>query len=184
MIDSDLPKSLKDLKGRLGLGIDLVLPGVDILSTFPGGGYAVGTGTSMASPHATGLVALYIAQNGRATNAAGVYAIREALINQGVRQDSVNGFAVQNDKDHPENLGWAVPVQTVTGIASVTSPSSGVVAASSASGGSLAAAWAPGVNVVPGGALVPPVPDELGLGFSMTLNDLARKRIIGSRRRR
>jgi subtilisin family serine protease len=64
-----------------GLGIDLAAPGVDILSTLMGGSYGTGSGTSMATPHATGAFALYIAANGRATNAAGVAAIRQALIN-------------------------------------------------------------------------------------------------------
>jgi len=35
----------------------------------------------MSAAHAAGAVALYIAANGRATNAAGVYAIRQALVN-------------------------------------------------------------------------------------------------------
>jgi subtilisin family serine protease len=66
-----------------GRGIDLAAPGVDIYSTLPvvSGGYGTGSGTSMASPHATGAVALYIAANGRANNASGVAAIRQALIN-------------------------------------------------------------------------------------------------------
>jgi hypothetical protein len=35
----------------------------------------------VAAPHVTGLIALYIAANGRATNAEGVYRIRQAIIN-------------------------------------------------------------------------------------------------------
>jgi subtilisin family serine protease len=91
-----------------GGAIDLLMPGVDILSTFIGGGYAISSGTSMASPHAAGLAARYIAANGRANNAGGVYAIRQALINSGVAQNSSNGLSILNDRDvNWENIGWA-----------------------------------------------------------------------------
>jgi subtilisin family serine protease len=91
-----------------GAAIDLLLPGVNILSTFINGGYAIGSGTSMASPHAAGLAALYIAENGRAYNAEEVYAIRQALIDTGVEQDGENGLSILNDPDvNWERLGWA-----------------------------------------------------------------------------
>ena len=92
-----------------GAGIDLLMPGVNIYSCWMGGGYRSASGTSMASPHGTGLVALYIAEHGRASSAAGVYSIRQALIDAGMNQASGNRLApsaTEPDR-RPENLGWA-----------------------------------------------------------------------------
>jgi subtilisin family serine protease len=99
---------------ELGLGIDLVLPGVDIYSTYLNNGYATATGTSMAAPHAAGLAALHIAANERPAGAGAewVYGVRRALIDMGNRWRSPLGLVHQvPNPDSPdkyeENVGWA-----------------------------------------------------------------------------
>lgn len=88
--------------------VDLAAPGVAIYSTFKDGGYSTQSGTSMASPHAAGAVALYIAQYGRATNAAQVYGIRQAIINCAAPMSSW-GFNPPN----PVTYSYSEPLLTV-----------------------------------------------------------------------
>lgn len=73
-----------------GMAIDVAGPGVHILSTFINSGYTTMDGTSMAAPHAAGLVALYIAANGRAYSASGVYQIRQTIVDNSLPQSQWN----------------------------------------------------------------------------------------------
>lgn len=79
-----------------GGGIDVAAPGVDILSTYPNNQFKVLSGTSMASPHAAGLVARYIAKHRNTLfprgkkNAQTVYKIRQLFIDRAEPQDQWN----------------------------------------------------------------------------------------------
>jgi len=116
-----------------GASIDLLLPGVDIHSCYKDGGYAIGSGTSMSSPHAAGLAALYIAVNGRDANGDGnhdaddVYIIRQGLIDDGVTQSDLQyGLTFQNDPDSKkENIGWAGPTGPTASVSISPSSQSG-----------------------------------------------------------
>ena len=74
-----------------GADIDLIAPGVCILSTWKGGGYNTISGTSMASPHVAGAAALYKSSNPGASPSQ----VKTALQNAGTTN--------WNDSDDPDN---------------------------------------------------------------------------------
>jgi subtilisin family serine protease len=90
-----------------GAAIDVTAPGVAILSTFKDGQYALDRGTSMAAPHVSGLVGLYLLTHYVPRTAAGVRQVREALI-AGAQPQSE--WQTANTRDFDGNHeGLAVP---------------------------------------------------------------------------
>jgi subtilisin family serine protease len=90
-----------------GGAIDVAAPGYLNLTTWTNNDYIYETGTSFAAPHVTGLVALYIAANGRATNAEGVYKIRQAIIDASLPQSQWNTNNTHDPDTNPEPLAIA-----------------------------------------------------------------------------
>ncbi|MEW5803162.1 MAG: S8 family peptidase [bacterium] len=93
-----------------GAAIDFAAPGVDIYSTYKGGGYKTLSGTSMACPHAVGCISLYIARHGRAHSASEVAAIRQALIDQ---SESQSAWGPMNTKDPDRNREGLVDAEAI-----------------------------------------------------------------------
>jgi subtilisin family serine protease len=89
-----LSNKVPSLVNSPGAGIDVAAPAYEILSTWVGSSYATDTGTSMASPHTAGLVALYIAANGRAHSFQDVINIRQAIIDNSQSQSAWQPYAV------------------------------------------------------------------------------------------
>ncbi|HEX6968146.1 MAG TPA: S8 family serine peptidase [Micromonosporaceae bacterium] len=74
---SDVDDTIADFS-NYGADVDLMAPGVCILSTWKGGGYNTISGTSMASPHAAGGAALYKATHPTASPATVKSALQAA----------------------------------------------------------------------------------------------------------
>jgi subtilisin len=74
---ADVDDTLADFS-NFGSVVDIMAPGVCILSTWKGGGYNTISGTSMATPHVTGAAALYVSTHPGASPSAVKSALQAA----------------------------------------------------------------------------------------------------------
>jgi subtilisin family serine protease len=133
--------------------VDIAAPGSGIVSTVPGGGYASYSGTSMATPHVTGAVALYAAAYPNASAAQ----MRQAILGTARPTASVSGLTATGGRlDVAAALNVAPPVGiSITGgsivegnsgatqlafTVSLSAPAAGTVTVNFATGGGTAIA--------------------------------------------
>lgn len=76
-----------------GIKPDIVAPGVAIVSSFPGSGYAVANGTSMAAPHVAGVAALLLQTDSKLT----------PYMLEAIMRDTAT---ILTDSDYPEHPNY------------------------------------------------------------------------------
>ncbi|MFZ4374511.1 MAG: S8 family peptidase, partial [Mycobacterium sp.] len=90
--------------------VDIGAPGSGVISTVPDNSYANYSGTSMATPHVTGALALYASQNPTAT-AAG---LRTAILGNATPTTSLAGITVTGGRLNLEGLFTSNPVVSIS----------------------------------------------------------------------
>ena len=90
-----------------GPAVEVTAPGVNILSTYKGGGFAYSSGTSMAAPHVSGHLALLIEAHPHAPHEEIRALLREQTIDLGVKgRDTSYGYGLIQI---PQNLKREAP---------------------------------------------------------------------------
>jgi len=109
-----------------GPDVELIAPGVSILSSIPGDGYAYYSGTSMASPHVAGVAALVLSAKPALTNAEVRLILQQTAENLGLKQEHQGYGLVRADLAVQVTSGTTPP-------ASDTDPEPGTVTVSNIS---------------------------------------------------
>ncbi|MGH2463803.1 MAG: S8 family serine peptidase, partial [Candidatus Limnocylindria bacterium] len=133
-----------------GPSVDVMAPGVSVYSTYAGGGYSTNSGTSMATPHVTGVAALMAAQSPLSPSAVltllrqsgecpngSVSGVDASCSGQGTWADDPDGIPepMVNALRAAQAVSGGPPVPVVPGAPNLTSATAG--------NGSVALAWSP-----------------------------------------
>jgi subtilisin family serine protease len=108
---------------NFGPAVKIAAPGVNILSTYNGTGYAVDSGTSMAAPYVTGAAALYKAQHTNAMPSE----VMAAVLGSGSLPDTTcdggaHGYFTGDLDALPEPLLYREPLSSSSPITPSSSP--------------------------------------------------------------
>jgi subtilisin family serine protease len=94
------------------ISVDLGAPGVNILSTFPGNNYGFLSGTSMATPHVSGVVALILSENPELTPLE----VKELILRTTDEIPALTGITVSDGRLNAFNaLGELTPAPDIIG---------------------------------------------------------------------
>jgi hypothetical protein len=110
---TDANDALASFSNTGAVSVDLAAPGTQILSTVPGGGHALYSGTSMATPHVAGAAALVLSRHPEWT----AQQVKDALIGSVDPLPSLTGKTVTGGRlnvARAVNAGAAATAPTVT----------------------------------------------------------------------